>query len=52
MVAPWLLRYLAVAIICTKRKRHAVLKELIKLVTQESYHYSDPVTQFIECIYT
>lgn len=45
-----LLRYLATAAIVNKRRRN-VLKELIKVIQQERYTYSDPVTEFLECLY-
>lgn len=48
--SPHLLRYLAVAVIASK-KRRAQLKDLIKIVEQESYHFSDPVTEFIEALF-
>ena len=28
-----------------------MLKELIKVIQQERYTYSDPVTEFLECLY-
>lgn len=48
--SPHLLRYLAVAVITTK-KRRAQLKDLIKAIEQESYHYSDPITEFVEALF-
>eukprot|EP00879_Flechtneria_rotunda_P008745 GHRR01009159.1.p1 GENE.GHRR01009159.1~~GHRR01009159.1.p1 ORF type:complete len:433 (+),score=137.31 GHRR01009159.1:130-1428(+) len=48
--APHLLRYLAAAVV-VNRKRRNVLRELIKVIQQESYEYSDPVTQFLECLF-
>lgn len=45
---PYLLRYMIVAPIVSKRR---FPKEIIKLVDQESYQYSDPVTKFIETLY-
>ncbi|KAI9145382.1 eIF3 subunit 6 N terminal domain-containing protein [Paraphysoderma sedebokerense] len=47
---PWLLRYLTAAVITNKRRRNT-LKDLAKVVAQESYTYKDPVTQFIESLY-
>lgn len=44
---PHLLRYVAVASVISKRR----LKDLIKLLDQESYEYSDPVTKFLETLY-
>lgn len=45
-----LLRYLAVAVVVNKKKRVA-LKDLIRAIQQESYEYSDPITQFLECVF-
>lgn len=48
--AQHLLRYLAVAVVINKRKR-SMLKELIKVIQQESYEYSDPVTDFLSNLF-
>jgi translation initiation factor 3 subunit E len=48
--AQHLLRYLAVAVVVNKRRRN-VLKDLIKIIDQESYEYSDPITQFLRCLF-
>lgn len=48
--APHLLRYLGVAIVINKKKRSA-MKDVIRAIQQESYEYSDPVTQFLECVF-
>ncbi|CAK9251070.1 unnamed protein product [Sphagnum jensenii] len=45
-----LLRYLATAAVVNKRRRN-MLKELIKVIQQEHYTYSDPITEFLECLY-
>lgn len=57
---PWILRYLAAAVI-TNRNRPAgkngqnsyqkQLKDLIRIVRQEGYEYSDPVTDFVKALY-
>lgn len=54
---PWILRYLAAAVI-TGRNRgrnsnqyQKQLKDLIRIVRQEGYEYSDPVTDFIKALY-
>ncbi|KAJ3092928.1 Eukaryotic translation initiation factor 3 subunit E [Quaeritorhiza haematococci] len=47
---PWILRYLCTAVI-TNKKRRNVLKDLVKIIQQESYTYRDPITEFIECLY-
>jgi translation initiation factor 3 subunit E len=48
--AQHLLRYLAAAVVVSKRRR-SVLKELIRLIQAEAYEYSDPVTQLLECLF-
>jgi len=45
--APWILRYLTISTILTKYR----LKELVKIVEQESDNYSDPITEFIRALY-
>lgn len=47
--APWLLRYLTTAIVINKRRR-TELKGLVRVLQQEHYTYSDPVTSFLECL--
>ncbi|KAI9207858.1 eukaryotic translation initiation factor 3 [Polychytrium aggregatum] len=47
---PWILRYLATAVV-TNKKRRSYLKDLVKIIQQESHIYRDPITEFIECLY-
>ncbi|KAI9777683.1 MAG: eukaryotic translation initiation factor 3 subunit E [Geoglossum umbratile] len=54
---PWILRYLAAAVI-TNRNRgrntsqyHKQLKDLVRIVKQENYEYNDPVTDFVKALY-
>lgn len=47
---PHILRYLTTAAI-TNKKRRSVLKDLVKIIQQESYTYRDPITEFLECLY-
>jgi translation initiation factor 3 subunit E len=47
---PHILRYLTVAVLTNKRKRN-VLKDLVKVLQQESYTYRDPITEFLEDLY-
>jgi len=49
-MCPWMLRYLAAAVI-TNKKRRQTMKELTRVVQQECYVYKDPITEFIECLY-
>merc|ERR1711909_118850 len=48
---PWILRYLATAVITNKSSRRNVMKDLIKVIQEESYTYRDPITSFIEDLY-
>ncbi|KAH6560641.1 hypothetical protein BASA62_010350 [Batrachochytrium salamandrivorans] len=48
---PWLLRYLAAAIVISKRRR-THLKDLVDLIKQESHSYTeDPITDFLVSLY-
>ncbi|KAJ1560593.1 Eukaryotic translation initiation factor 3 subunit E [Cladochytrium tenue] len=47
---PWILRYLTAAVITNKRRR-TYLKDLVKVIQQESVSYRDPVTEFVESLY-
>ncbi|KAI9757030.1 MAG: eukaryotic translation initiation factor 3 subunit E [Chaenotheca gracillima] len=54
---PWILRYLAAAVI-TNRSRsrntgqyHKQLKDLVRIVRQENYEYNDPVTDFVKALH-
>jgi translation initiation factor 3 subunit E len=48
--AQHLLRYIATAFMINKRRRN-VLKDVLRIIQQESYQYSDPITQFMECLF-
>ncbi|KAF2001083.1 eukaryotic translation initiation factor 3 subunit E [Amniculicola lignicola CBS 123094] len=54
---PWILRYLAAAVITGRNKGRnsnayqKQLKDLIRIVRQEGYEYNDPVTDFIKALY-
>ena len=37
-------------VVVNKRRRNA-MKDLIRVIEQESYEYSDPITQFLECLF-
>jgi len=47
---PHILRYLAAAVIINKKKRN-MLKDLVKVIEQESYRYRGPITEFLESLY-
>merc|ERR1719374_170936 len=49
-IYPHILRYLTTAVITNKRRKN-VIKDLVKVIQQESYTYKDPITEFIECLY-
>lgn len=49
-MCPHILRYLATAVIINRSRRNA-LKDLIKIIQQESYTYKDPITEFLEHLY-
>merc|ERR1712198_444966 len=49
-MCPHVLRYLATAVVTNKRRKN-VIKDLVKVIQQESYTYKDPITEFIECLY-
>ncbi|KAM3858594.1 LOW QUALITY PROTEIN: eukaryotic translation initiation factor 3 subunit E-B [Diretmus argenteus] len=51
-MCPHILRYLTIAVITNKDvcKCRQVLKDLVKVIQQESYTYKDPIT-FVECLY-
>ena len=62
---PWILRYLAAAVITNRNRASGgkgggyspygnyqkQLKDLVRIVKQESYEYDDPVTSFIKALY-
>ncbi|KAJ6141259.1 Eukaryotic translation initiation factor 3 subunit E [Penicillium chermesinum] len=55
---PWILRYLAAAVITNRSRPHKhtgvyqkQLKDLIRVVRQEDYEYTDPITDFIKALY-
>ncbi|KAI8063322.1 eIF3 subunit 6 N terminal domain-containing protein [Gongronella butleri] len=47
---PWILRYLATAVVINRRRK-TQMKELVKIIEQETYEYRDPVTEFIEALF-
>nr|QBH73832.1 eukaryotic translation initiation factor 3 subunit E [Carausius morosus] len=49
-MCPHILRYLATAVIINRTRRSA-LKDLVKVIQQESYTYRDPITEFLEHLY-
>lgn len=51
-ICPWLLRYLAVAIVTAKaiERKQYKMNMIIKIIQQETYNYSDPITDFLLCL--
>jgi translation initiation factor 3 subunit E len=56
-LCPWILRYLTAAVITNRnRSRNSnayqkQLKDLIRVIRQEGYEYSDPLTIFVRALY-
>lgn len=48
---PWLLRYLATAIL-TSRKRVSFTKTLLRIISQEASAYRDPIIEFLDALLT
>merc|ERR1719452_253734 len=48
---PYILRYLAAAVVINKQRRNFALRDLVKVIQQEAYNYSDPITQFLASLY-
>ena len=49
-VCPWMLRYFAVAAVLSPRRRQ-LLRDVLAEIHVTAYLYSDPITQFVECLY-
>ncbi|WBW72293.1 translation initiation factor eIF3e [Schizosaccharomyces osmophilus] len=60
---PWLLRYLAVAVVTNQNNANQKprnprqsyqrrMRDLIRIINQESYEYSDPITSFVSALYS
>jgi translation initiation factor 3 subunit E len=54
---PWILRYLAAAVITNRNRSRNTsqyqkqLKDLVRIIKQENYEYNDPVTDFVKALY-
>ena len=54
---PWVLRYLTAAVITNRSRTKNTgqyakqLKDLVRIVRQEGYEYTDPVTDFVRALY-
>lgn len=55
--SPWILRYITAAVVTShlrKRNTNAYQKqvrELVRIIKQETYQYADPITEFITALY-
>ncbi|KAK3312900.1 eukaryotic translation initiation factor 3 subunit E [Apodospora peruviana] len=53
---PWILRYLTVAVITSRGRaknqgiQQKQMKDIVRIVKQESYEYQDPVTRFVHAL--
>ncbi|ROT83032.1 hypothetical protein C7M84_023789 [Penaeus vannamei] len=50
-MCPHVLRYLATAVVINKNSRRAAMKDLVRVIQQESYTYKDPITEFLAHLY-
>ena len=56
-LCPWILRYLTAAVVTNRSKikntnaYQKQIKDLIRVVKQEGYEYTDPLTDFIKALY-
>ncbi|KAI1842854.1 hypothetical protein JX265_002609 [Neoarthrinium moseri] len=54
---PWILRYLAASVITGRGRTRSTgqyqkqLKDIVRIVKQEAYEYTDPVTDFVRALY-
>lgn len=48
-ICPHILRYLTVAVV-THRNRRDYMKDLVRVIQQETYTYRDAITEFVECL--
>ncbi|XP_076039971.1 eukaryotic translation initiation factor 3 subunit e [Oratosquilla oratoria] len=50
-MCPHILRYLATAVVINKTNRRSSMKDLVRVIQQESYTYKDPITEFLAHLY-
>jgi len=50
-ICPHILRYLAAAVVINKQRRQPALRDIVKVIQQETYTYSDPITEFLASLY-
>jgi len=51
-LCPWLLRYYTAAVVLSPARRRTGIRELLSEIQSMSYLYADPITQFLESLYT
>jgi translation initiation factor 3 subunit E len=51
-LCPWLLRYYTAAVILSPNRRGDSLSNIVNEIQSLNYLYSDPITQFLESLYT
>ena len=51
-LCPWLLRYYTAAVVLSPTRRRTGIRELLTEIQSMGYLYADPITQFLESLYT
>lgn len=51
-LAPWLLRYYTAAVVLSPSRRRTMLRDVLNEISNMSYQYSDPITLFLESLYS
>jgi len=51
-LCPWLLRYYTAAVVLSPTRRRTGIRELLAEIQSMGYLYADPITQFLESLYT
>lgn len=51
-LCPWLLRYYTASVILSPSRRRYMLRDVLNEIQNFSYLYSDPVTEFLQSLYT
>lgn len=51
-LCPWLLRYYTAAVVLSPARRRTGIRELLTEIQNMGYLYADPITQFLESLYT
>ncbi len=51
-LCPWLLRYYTAAVVLSPSRRRSMLRDVLNEISCMSYQYSDPITLFLESLFT